>query len=56
MLAPGCRSLSERTYVTEGSSVDEVVKQKDDARKAGAATMLGQLLTFLVNGDPGRPD
>ena len=53
-LACGCRSMSERTYVTKSSSMEEAMQNKEDARSAAFANLVGQLTAYLVTGCPGR--
>ena len=46
-LAPGCRSLTEKTYVTKDVDPQERATQ-DQA--AGAANLVGEIVAWVVNG------
>jgi hypothetical protein len=48
LLACGCRSLSERSFVTKCSSMEDYEQQEEDKSDAGAANFFGQLIEGVV--------
>ncbi len=45
LLAPGCRSVSETTYVTRERGKEE----NEASERVAAGNMIGQLVAFAVN-------